>query len=153
MHQRTLISGLQRPRRQVDIWEKDHLLEIPMAACVANLFCLYKQAPFIFVASLSLSSTRSLGLTTSIGERKCHEAVQPKTTPLANAASLSKAYAGRLTGVSFVILGGSPELDDLAFLLRSLALAVVLPRRFCAEPGRSSPSAFDGVLLREVFRE
>lgn len=47
----------------------------------------------------------------------------------------------------------SKELEDLAFLLRSLALAVVLPRRVRAEPGRSSPSKFDGVLLREVLRE
>ena len=50
-------------------------LKFGMAACFANLYCLCMQAPFIFVASLSLSSTKSLGLTSSIGERKCNEAV------------------------------------------------------------------------------
>ncbi len=46
----------------------------------------------------------------------------------------------------------SIDVEDLVvFLLRSLALAVVLPRRF--RVGRSSPSMFDGVLLRDVFRE
>jgi len=123
-----------------------------MAACFANLFCLCMQTPLIFAASLNLSAIRSLGLTSFIGERKCNEAEELKT-PLAKAGSFLHAYAGRLTGVSFVMWGGSPELDDLAFLLRSLALAVVLPRRLFAEPGRSSPSTFDGVLLREVFRE
>ena len=44
------------------------------------------------------------------------------------------------------------ELDGLvAFLLRSLAPIVALLRR--VRTGRSSPSTFDGVLLRDVFRE
>ena len=47
----------------------------------------------------------------------------------------------------------SIEFEDLAFLLRSLALAVVLPRRARVEPGLSSVSKVDGVLLRDVFRE
>ena len=42
---------------------------------LANLFCLCMQAPFILVVSLNLSSTKSLGLTSSIDERKYNEAI------------------------------------------------------------------------------
>lgn len=62
-------------------------------------------------------------------------------------------HAGRLTAVSLDICVFSEETEDLAFLLRSLALVVVLPRRVRAAVGRSSASRLDGVLLREVFRE
>lgn len=62
-------------------------------------------------------------------------------------------HAGRLTGVSFDMCVFSEDAEGLAFLLRSLALAVVLPRRVRAEAGRSSGSTVDGVLLREAFLE
>ncbi len=56
-------------------------LSFGIAACFANILCLCLRAFLIFVASLNLSATRSLGLTSSTGERKCNEVVQPKTHP------------------------------------------------------------------------